>query len=223
MGWQLAIETSQRCGGLAIRTDAGELHTADLTSQSGLDDLLMPQLNQLAAAASCTPQVLSMVGVSIGPGGFTGLRIAIATAQMLAETTGCALVGVPTAVACVRAAGRTQGRVAVALASKRETTWLSIIDADRQQVIQSGLIDATVAASWFDGVNVLLADDHLPDPITALAEALNVPVEAPHFDPVACLEVAEALYAAGMCVDSTALRPLYPRVPEAVTLFDARQ
>jgi tRNA threonylcarbamoyladenosine biosynthesis protein TsaB len=223
MGWHLAIETSQRCGGLAIRTDAGVVHHAELTSKGGLDDLLMPELDRLATLTQCTPKALALVGVSIGPGGFTGLRIAVATAQMLAETTGCALVAVPTALASVRATGRSAGSVAVALASKNDTTWLSIIDAGSQQVMQAGLADSTTAEAWLQGVDLLLGDDHLPGPITDLAKRLGIPIEVPIFDATACLGVAEAMCAAGICVDATTLRPLYPRVPEAVTRFDARQ
>lgn len=224
MGWSLAIETSQGAGGLALRDAGGTVHSVALTSRSGLDDQLMPQLNQLAAAADCAPADLELVGVSIGPGGFTGLRIATATAQMLAEATGCALVQVQTALVCVKASGIDAGRVGVALASKQDTCWLTMVDAATMTTVASaGLTDADAAARQLQGCTTLLADEHLPGPITDAAQALGLEIREPKWCAEACLALAEALHAAREHISPECLVPLYPRAPEAVALFDARQ
>jgi tRNA threonylcarbamoyladenosine biosynthesis protein TsaB len=49
-------------------------------------------LNTLGIAAS----ELNCLGVGIGPGSFTGIRIAVSTARMLAQVLGIPLVGIPT-------------------------------------------------------------------------------------------------------------------------------
>jgi len=224
MGWSLAIETSQGAGGLALRDAGGTVHSVALTSRSGLDDQLMPQLNQLAVAADCAPADLELVGVSIGPGGFTGLRIATATAQMLAEATGCVLVQVPTAVVCVQASGINAGRVGVALASKQDTCWLTVVDAATMTIsAPAGLADAHAAAEQLQGCTTLLADEHLPGPITDAAQALGLEFREPVCCAEACLWLTEALYAAHEHISPECLVPLYPRAPEAVALFDARE
>ncbi|MCH2138834.1 MAG: tRNA (adenosine(37)-N6)-threonylcarbamoyltransferase complex dimerization subunit type 1 TsaB [Phycisphaerales bacterium] len=223
MRWMLAIETSQREGELAIKCSAGEVHTAQLTSASGIDDQLMPHLDALARSAGCTPETLTCVGVSMGPGGFTGLRIASATAQMLAESTGCSLVAVPSALACVQASGMTEGKIAVALASKGDSTWLSIVDAASMTLMSTaGLVDAQAAAPQLEGCALVLADVHLPGPITSLFKAIGCPCAPPTWSAQACLALTEREFAAGRTVPAEAMVPLYPRVPEAVTLFAAR-
>ncbi|MCH2135369.1 MAG: tRNA (adenosine(37)-N6)-threonylcarbamoyltransferase complex dimerization subunit type 1 TsaB [Phycisphaerales bacterium] len=219
MSWHLAIETSQGTGGLAVRGSDGVVYTASLSSRSGIDDQLMPSLAALTKEAGCRPQDLSLVGVSIGPGGFTGLRIAVATAKMLGEVTGCTLIAVETALACARAHGGS-GPLAVALASKRGDTWLSLVDGLR--VVRAELVDQSGAEALLSGCRHLLADEHLPGPITSVAEALAIPMSPPVFQPEATLEVAEALAGQGEGVHAMDLSPLYPRAPEAVTLFEER-
>ncbi|MCL4502886.1 MAG: tRNA (adenosine(37)-N6)-threonylcarbamoyltransferase complex dimerization subunit type 1 TsaB, partial [Deltaproteobacteria bacterium] len=57
---------------------------------------LLPSLVQLFEAAGRDPAALQAIGVSVGPGNFTGLRIGLATAKTLAWSLSCPLVPVPT-------------------------------------------------------------------------------------------------------------------------------
>jgi hypothetical protein len=61
------------------------------------DDDLMPAVDRLFRRRGAAPSDLSRIAVSIGPGGYTGLRIAVATAKMLAEATGAKTIAVPSA------------------------------------------------------------------------------------------------------------------------------
>ena len=93
----LAIEASQRRGGVAVehggRTDV-EWMSADVRH----DDDLLPAIVRLYKRCALVPGMTDAVGVSIGPGGFTGLRIAVSTGKMMAEATGAKIVAVPTAL-----------------------------------------------------------------------------------------------------------------------------
>jgi hypothetical protein len=65
---------------------------------------------------------------------------------------------------------------------------------------------------------VALADKHLPDSIRAALVDANVPIHPLTFTAEACLR-ASALCQAG---DPAAVVPIYPREPEAVTLWRQR-
>lgn len=222
MSVALAIECSQRSGGVALRDASGTIHVASLESASGVDDRLMPEVDRLFAEASLSPSALSLVGVSIGPGGFTGLRVAVTTAKMLAMTTRCAVVAIPTAVVVAASRPGPPARVGVLLSSRRGTAWLSQVDPDLEIKGTPGLVEASSIGQALAGCRVCVADSHLPSELAEAIHAAGVPLEPPRFDPVKCLERAEEGLRRGEIADTHQLEPLYPRMPEAVRLFEAR-
>ena len=72
---------------------------------------------------------------------------------------------------------------------------------------------------WNDA---LLADEHVPVAIRDRATNAGVPCTPPRFTAGACLRVGLAMLEAGRSTDPQALGPIYPRPPEAVTLWEAR-
>lgn len=101
----LALEASVRGGSLALWTSESAGSTATLTVQRVLDSDqshardLIPVLDELLQEAGLDARQLATVVVGTGPGSFTGLRVAIATAQGLAHATGAGLIGVPSIAA----------------------------------------------------------------------------------------------------------------------------
>jgi tRNA threonylcarbamoyl adenosine modification protein YeaZ len=182
------------------------------------DDLLMPAVVRACARAGIGPGDLRRVAVSVGPGGFTALRIAVATAKMIAEATGAQVVPVPSA--CVAATGSGFGGTldepfAVALASKGDNAFVTPFASgwggtDAANMPAGRIMTAAEIATL--GVRTILADDHLAAPIRSWAASAGVRVAAPIFDPAACLSLGALLPA----VDPVSLAPIYPREPEAV-------
>lgn len=216
----LAIETSNPSSGgepgvaLGLTTphdapgDIQTLGVEPLGAGSRHDDLLMPAVERLLARVNRTPPDLGRIVVSIGPGGYTALRIATAAASMIALATGAALVGVPSALVAARRATR-GGPFAVALASKNESTIITPFDAQGRPLGPARLTTARDLAGKFPGT--LIADRYLPDAIRDAALAEGCRIIEPVFDPVACLELAWS------AEPVAAVTPLYGREAEAVT------
>jgi tRNA threonylcarbamoyladenosine biosynthesis protein TsaB len=57
---------------------------------------LLPTINWLLNRNNCQPKDLNLIIVGQGPGSYTGLRIGLATAQGLACSVECQLIGLPT-------------------------------------------------------------------------------------------------------------------------------
>lgn len=77
---------------------------------------LLGRVERLLAGAGVGARALGAIVVGTGPGAFTGLRVGIATAKGLAHGLGIPLVGVPTGLALLDAAGAGTGaRPALAL------------------------------------------------------------------------------------------------------------
>jgi tRNA threonylcarbamoyladenosine biosynthesis protein TsaB len=178
------------------------------------DDDLLPSIARLVARSGLRPRDLAAIAVSVGPGGFTALRISTAAGAMLAEATGAACVGVPSAHVVARRV-HADTPFAVALASKGDSAWVQPFDARAAPTAPGRLLHAPDLASL--AVPLLVADHYLPEPFRAEAARLRIDIRPPVFSALACIEAALSLDP----VDPARLLPLYPREPEAVTKWRA--
>ena len=224
----LAIEVSQRQAGVAVSDNQGNVYVEALRGDTRHDDDLMPAIDRLCTTNAITPDAIQAVGVSIGPGGFTGLRIAVTTAKMLALINpDVQIAAIPSALVAAHSTTIPDSalNIAVILAGKRETAWVT--RCTRKSADQPWSIDETpglISAAEFniDDIDVVLADEHQPDAFIKHIAAQQRPIMAPSFDPEACLRLAHTALEHGHTIDPLELAPLYPREPEAVTLWNER-
>jgi tRNA threonylcarbamoyladenosine biosynthesis protein TsaB len=219
----LAIEASQRDLSVAVRARDSSVMVERGGGDPRESDQLMPAVDRLMACAGWAPRELSAVAVSTGPGGFTSLRISIATAKGICEALSIPAIDVPTAmVAAQRCVDPSMyARVEVALGCKGSGFWCTALAwrEGRWHVEREGAVDATL---WTPAADLLLADEHLPPGARARADARGVRVEPLQLSAEPCLAAAHALWLDGGAIDAMALTPRYARVPEAVTLWQAR-
>lgn len=217
----IAMEISQRDGGVAVRCPDGSILVERLTSSTRRGDALMPAVESVCRRGDISPTDLQGIGVSIGPGGFTGLRIGIAAVKMMSWSLDIPLVAVPTALLAAESARDLNGLIAVALSSKDETCWLTLVEGQIGSRSISGngqLVDPADFKTMIEPAGHLLADEHLPDSMSDH----GLTVRDPDFDPTVLLEMTERRLASGEQLDPLELKPLYPREPEAVRLWDSR-
>jgi len=215
-------------GGVAIGLigDTVDVIAAERLREVDRDrDDLIPAIERLLAAARRSRADLRCIAASIGPGGFTSTRVACATGALLAEGLGVPVRPVPSALAAhaawIAAGGGASTRCAVLMATKGEQAWCALIPPE-----PGAAPDAARAGSMMSSAEVLalrpgvaLADRHLPASMREALLAAGIPLHPLRFTPQATL-------AAAALVDSTdpaALIPIYPREPEAVTLWRQRR
>ena len=97
----LAFDTSSKALSVAILEDEALLAETTLTIKKNHSITLMPVIDFLMQQIDLTPKGLDRIVVAEGPGSYTGLRIAVATAKTLAHTLGIELVGVSSLLALV--------------------------------------------------------------------------------------------------------------------------
>ncbi len=90
----LALETSSRWGSLALGRSGSVLAQQGFSGPLKHSIELFPTLNTLLERISATPKDISTVALSVGPGSFTGLRIAVALAKSMALAGPCRLIPV---------------------------------------------------------------------------------------------------------------------------------
>lgn len=121
-------------------------------------------LLQLAAdallAADVTYGEVARIGVGVGPGGFTGLRIGIATARGLAQSLGVPLVGVSSLGALAAGVAGTDPVLAVLDARRGEA--FAAVYADGEQRVAPHVVrpdDLPALAARHDGRRLLAVGD----------------------------------------------------------------
>jgi tRNA A37 threonylcarbamoyladenosine modification protein TsaB len=176
------------------------------------DDELMPAVDRLFRRCGQPPGGLGRIVVSAGPGGYTGLRIATAAANLLGLGTGAGVVSVPSAWVAAALVPRGEPFV-VCLASKGESTVGTMFSALGEPVSGPTLLDAAMLS----GSRLVVADGYLGPGLRRAVEASGGVVIPPDLRAESCLGLAWSQPAGPMVL------PLYGREAEAVTQWRARE
>ncbi|MEM8783183.1 MAG: tRNA (adenosine(37)-N6)-threonylcarbamoyltransferase complex dimerization subunit type 1 TsaB [Planctomycetota bacterium] len=170
---------------------------------------LMVAVAELCGKHDVRPADLAAVSLTLGPGSFTGLRVAVATAKMLALASpqpDFQVVGVPN----LDLLHRQHPGALIALNIKRGTAWS--VGPDE--------LDLPPAFRPLDEIQNLAAQHDLP----IVAEKLDgaIPPQ-PDLQTLLDLVHAEAPGPSTLHRDPLTLAPAYLREPEAVTLWNERE
>ena len=148
----LAIDTSlDACSVAATAADGTDACLSELLGK-GHAERLTAMLATIMARSGGSFAGLDRIGVTIGPGSFTGIRVGLATARGLALAADKPLVGVSTLDAIALAAGRAaalvgwSGPVAVALDARRGEVYARLYDAAGNPLSDPALLTIEAAA-----------------------------------------------------------------------------
>ena len=166
----LAIETSGSACSVAMRTGepgAGQPPAHEIMATShGHATALAPMIARLAKATGIALPSLKAIAVSCGPGGFTGIRVGLATARAMALAVGCPIVGIGSFQALAATAARSGGKLAarnlVVLDSRRGELFAIELGPDLRPLSPAALLTAEQIAARCGRADVtLIADTEL--------------------------------------------------------------
>jgi tRNA threonylcarbamoyladenosine biosynthesis protein TsaB len=218
----LAFDTCLGAVSVAVsRRDGPHLHAASELRTAGHAERLMPMIAEVMQAAGLAFSELDRIAVTLGPGGFTGVRVGIAAARGLALATGKPVVGATSlAVMAHRAEGLLAGlghgmgalRLMVAVDARRGTLYVQRFTAGTAEITEAQLLTPEEAARSLaaDGGSIVVGSGAAA--IAAAADALGVAVETrlPELQPDARNLTAMAPRLAPV----SPIRPLYLRLPD---------
>jgi tRNA threonylcarbamoyladenosine biosynthesis protein TsaB len=193
--------------------------------------MLLPEVDRAAEEAGGWGRV-ERLGIGVGPGSFTGLRIAIATGRALAQARALETTPVGTlAVLAAGIAGVADGRPTLAvLDARRGEVFAQLHDAAGEPLSEPAVLAPERIGEWLSGA----AGDRLADgpgaPLAAGSGSLRFVRELevagvevlPGDDPAHRLSARHlcALAAAGTRSEPEAIRPIYLREPDARRWLD---
>ena len=221
----LAMDTAGAGCSAALWRDGRLIASRFEPMRRGHAERLVPMIEAVMAEASLTYGELDRIAVTLGPGGFTGVRIGLATARGLALASGRPLVGVSSFLvlaAAARAEAPPDGSLAVAIGAKRDDLYLQAFAPDLEP--RTGPLSVRpedLARVLPPGPLVLVGDGAAQAaPHLEAAERPFTRSAAPGVVDAARLAelVASRDLAAG---GGEAVEPLYLRPPDAIPLADS--
>ena len=164
---------------IAVETDDGRKVVRLNPNRRGQAEYLVPLVNEVLAEAGVAYKDLSRIGIVVGPGSFTGLRVGLSAARGFGLALDIPVVGIG-AFEMYRAALNAEGRVLVALDTQREDCysigyhgddiWLPPMVRDMATLQQ--LIRQTQPVIVGDAFSMLDGQNEMPLEYIALADAL---------------------------------------------------
>jgi len=216
----LGIETSGEYTALALTRGPQVLAAVNELTQAKHNERVFNLLDRMFAEAGVDLTRLDGIGVTIGPGMFTSLRVGLSVAKGLAMTCGVAVKGINTLDA--------MAHTALARPEAPETSLLPVIDARKGEVYCAVFQGRTRRTDY-----LLLAPDELPalvsGPVT-LCTAAELPYRSAletgfgsrakfltinHPAPETIAALAQQDINAGRADDVATLSPLYLRRTDA--------
>ncbi len=225
----LGLDTATTGCSVAVEIDGETAARQSEEMAKGQAERLNPMIGDVMDQAGMSFDGLDAVGVTIGPGAFTGLRIGLAAARAIGFAVALPVIGITTFAALARAVPRTErsGRtLVIAVNGKRREVFFQTLDEHGNTLSEPGALDpATVPDSLPPGP-VLIAGDGGPALVHALegcGEAGEGPEKRIRFS--AAMAPPDAAHVAALAAqalagaDSSHLfappRPLYIRPPDA--------
>lgn len=214
----LALETSTELASVALSHD-GQVRSVVLPSPPAHSATLLPALKGLLDEQALRFGDLDAIACDVGPGAFTGVRLACSVAQGLALASGVSVVPVCSLLALAQASGADE--VYCALDARMSEVYVGAYRrgiAGWQEVlapccVKPGELPAPGPGKW---VCVGTAFAAYPDAMAAVAGwAAGAPIDA-HPDARALLALAGSLPAQ----DPAELAPLYVRDRVALTIAE---
>jgi tRNA threonylcarbamoyl adenosine modification protein YeaZ len=169
-------------------------------------ELLAPSVAEVLTEIGKSPADLAAIVVGVGPGPYTGLRVALVTAAAMSDALAIPAYAVCTLDGLGAAVG---GRVLVATDARRREVYWAIYDNGKR--ITEPSVSKPAAIELPSGIDAVVGDGGY-----LYADILTPPLrESPRYpDPVALAAGAADRVLAG--APSDPLTPLYLRRPDAV-------
>jgi tRNA threonylcarbamoyladenosine biosynthesis protein TsaB len=218
----LALDTSTVTASVAVGRGGELLAEALAGSRLRGADAILPAIDAVLRSAGVAPRDLEAVVVSGGPGSFTGVRLAAATAKGLVRSLGVPLYAYPGLMALAAGVGAGDAPVCGLFDARRGEVygacyrfpgWSSVETLLAPAVLPLASLLAMLR-SWSPAYAGEGASRH-----RAQIEAAGCVVAPLHLTPVrasALLWLAEAVPAAGLVSDPGTWEPEYVRAPGVV-------
>jgi tRNA threonylcarbamoyladenosine biosynthesis protein TsaB len=224
----LVLDTSTECAVIGLASRSGKRYTATAGAPRRHGRDLIPRLSALLADAGLAPRDLDLIGVGLGPGSYTGLRVGVTAAKTLALATGAALVGLDSLEAIARGAPEHATQITVVADAQRELVYSAdfIREAPGAPLVVERASEVEPYFAWLArlkaGVVVLGPGREAPSIRAGVPPEFLANVGMTEPDGLRLIEQALDVWESGRRENHWLLEPRYLRRSAAEEQWDAR-
>jgi tRNA threonylcarbamoyladenosine biosynthesis protein TsaB len=226
----LAVETATARVATGIGADGTVLGELSLTSGRRHAEELVPAIRYLCDGLDVTLEQLAAVAVDVGPGLFTGLRVGVTTAKVMAQALRIPVIGIPSLDLVAYPLRHSNRLIVTALDARRHEVFFAsyrAVPGGVQRVSDYAVCPPAelVADLESSGDEVLLAGDGIDMYLGEFAALDHVEFAgADHAAPsiAALVELATARVQREEFQPPNELRPLYLRTSDAEINWERR-
>jgi tRNA threonylcarbamoyladenosine biosynthesis protein TsaB len=211
----LAVDTSTRMIGAALYDGVQVVAETTWKSRNHHTIELAPAVAVILESTEIEFAALKVVGVAIGPGSFTGLRIGLAFAKGLAFSLSIPIIGIPTLDVLAAAQPVSDMRLACVLEAGRSRYAVGWYIPDNEQWIPSGEMENLTIDSLIEkmqGPTLVCGEMNkvFRDRLTQEGEniVLSTPAQAVR-RPALLAELSWGRWTNGVTDDPSAIKPIY--------------
>ncbi len=219
----LALELSRRNGSVAMMNQDGNVESLHVCCNKREEDDIFPAIDEIRDRLGLLGSDIELVIVNTGPGGFTGLRTAVSIAKMISLANQATIVPVESPIVCAEQSSLGAGPFLYISSVKGEQFWLSTVQqTSNGWECESANSTASDVGTKLDGIQGVFADEFIPQEAQRIIEQHAVAIHPIALSATALLRVGVSFFHAGSSVHPSQLLPTYPREPEAVRKWKAK-
>ena len=214
----LGLDSATAACSAAIWQDGRILARRFEEMSRGQAEALVPMARAVVVEAGLRFTDLDRVGVTVGPGAFTGLRIGLAAARGIALAAGADLIGITSLTAVAAAAfaedAHPAGPLLVALETKRADLYVQLFAVNQSAMTEPFVARAADLAARLPGHPARIAGDGAQTALAAFAASASG-LAAPALCIAGLPDAATvAALAAARAETHVAPEPIYLRAPD---------
>lgn len=210
----LAIDTSTARLGIAVYNGSEVLAESCWTSPNRHTVSLAPAVDEMMKNLEIEKKKLKAIGVALGPGSFTSLRVGLSFAKGIALGLGIPVIGVPTLDITANQQPTTEMLLCAFLQAGRGKLAASFYEVRRGRWASDGKIDIYTAETLSEAITepAVLTGEFDADIRTVFRKNKNIKMSAPAASlrrPGYLAETAWRIFEKGEYPETSSLSPIY--------------
>ncbi len=220
----LAWDTCTGEGVIALGEGASAIAETRFRTVKGHASWLMPMVDSTLAGPGASPADLGALAVGIGPGGYTGVKVGVATAKAMALALDLPLAGVPTLDLLAAHAPAVDGTLLACMDARQGLVYAALYEVDGGRPRRSTEFlcvtpEDAAAAVARSGVKAFAAIGFVGEELERAARESGLRMTTVEPTPPGfpsgsvLLATARAMFAAGLAGDAFSVVPIYLKKP----------